>query len=276
MKKRIILAMEGDRTSASSLRHAIEIAKGSGSVLIGIFMRDLKYAGFSYATMLGTSTSAYAVVGQAEKTATAKNIKTFQQKCSAAGVAHHVLLDQDAPITGLIEESAFADLIITDARMNIASLLPDVPSSSLRDILVEAHCPVLIVPDTYHSIRYTTLSYDGSPSSVYAMKMFRYIFPEWADRRTTLVSVIDQKESTHLKSNNTVRELTDCLYPNIKYQVAKGDPATAISKYMKKEGAGSVVVMGAYGRHALSRLLHQSLSNALIKDAKVPVFIAHQ
>jgi hypothetical protein len=32
-------------------------------------------------------------------------------------------------------------LIIMDTKMNISSLLPDNPSSTLRDILVEAHCP---------------------------------------------------------------------------------------------------------------------------------------
>ncbi|MBS1685039.1 MAG: universal stress protein [Bacteroidetes bacterium] len=276
MKKRIILAMEGDRLATSALRYAIDIAKDSGSVLIGVFLRDLKYAGFTYATMLGTDTTGYAVLGQAEKAATEKNIGTFEQKCSAAGVSHHVLMAQDAPIGALIEESAFADLIITDARMNISSLLPDAPSSSLRDILVDAHCPILIVPNTYRSIRHTTLSYDGSPASVYALRAFRYIFPEWADHRTTLLSVVDKKEGTHLKDNNTIRELTDTHYPNIKYQVLKGEPTTAITKYMKKDGADSVIVMGAYGRNALSRLMHQSLSNALIKEAKVPIFIAHQ
>lgn len=276
MKKRIILATEGDRISTSTLRYAIDIAKESGSVLVGVFMRDLKYAGFTYATMLGTSSSAYAVLGKAEKAATEKNIRHFQERCSAAGVAHHVVLDQDAPIAGLIEESAFADLIITDSRMNISSLLPDTPSSSLRDILVDAHCPILIVPNAYRSIRHTTLTYDGSPSSIYAMRMFRYIFPEWADRRTTLLSVIDIRESTHLKSNDAIRELSSGLYPNLKYQVLKGEPATAITKYMKKDGADSIIVMGAYGRNALSRLLHQSLSNMLIKEAKVLIFIAHQ
>lgn len=276
MKKRIILAMEGGRISTSTLRYGIEIAKESGSVLIGIFMRDLKYGGFTYATMLGSDTSGYAVLGKAEKAATEKNIRNFQDRCSKAGVSCHVVLDQDAPIAGLIEESAFADLIITDARMNITSLLPDHPTSSLRDILVDAHCPVLVVPTAYRAIRHTTLSYDGSPSSVYAVRMFRYLFPEWADHRATLLSVVDQKESTHLRSNNAIRELTGVLYPNIKYQVLKGEPTAAIAKYMKKDGSDSLIVMGAYGRNALSRLMHQSLSNMLIKEAKVPIFIAHQ
>ncbi len=276
MKKRIILAMEGDRISTSTLRYAIEIARESGSVLVGVFMRDLKYAGFTYATMLGSDSTGYAVVGKEEKAATEKNISHFQERCSSAGIGHHVLLDQDAPIAGLIEESAFADLIITDSRMNISSLLPDTPSSSLRDILVDAHCPVLIVPNAYRTIRHTTLSYDGSPSSVHAIRMFSYIFPEWAGRRTTLLSAQDKREGTHLRDNHNIREFAGSHYPNIHYQVIHGDAATAITKYMKKDGADSVIVMGSYGRSALSRLMNQSISNALIKEAKVPIFIAHQ
>ena len=40
--------MEGDRFSNSTLKYGIEIARQTDSLLVGVFMRDLKYAGYAY------------------------------------------------------------------------------------------------------------------------------------------------------------------------------------------------------------------------------------
>jgi nucleotide-binding universal stress UspA family protein len=190
-------------------------------------------------------------------------------------VAHKVHLDEAAPIEGLIHESAYADLIIMDSKMNISDLLPDNPSSTLRDILADAHCPIMIVPTSYQEIKNIILSYDGSRSSVYAIKMFNYIFPEWSDAKTYLVNVNESK-GNHLKENTNIRELMGRHYTNVTYEVMRGDVTKEIKKFMKYNYSNSIVVMGAYGRNALSRLWHQSLANMIIKDIKVPVFISHQ
>jgi nucleotide-binding universal stress UspA family protein len=278
MKKKILLAMEGTRFSTSTLKYGIEIAKESDSLLVAVFIRDLKYAGFIYPTMMGqppADNTGYAILMKEEREIINKNFKLFNDKCAKEEIAHHVHLDEDAPIAGLINESAYADLIITDSKMNISSLFPDNPSSSLSDILVDAHCPILVVPSTFHPIKNITLSYDGSHSSAHAIKMFNYLFPEWSERKTTLLSVEVQK-GTHLKENTNIRELMGRHYNNVEYQVLYGNVVKEITKYMKHNSSDSIVVMGAYGRNALSRLWHQSLANMIIKEAKVPVFIAHQ
>ena len=133
----------------------------------------------------------------------------------------------------------------------------------------------MIVPTSYQEIKNIILSYDGSRSSVYAIKMFNYIFPEWSDCKTFLVNVNESK-GNHLKENTNIRELMGRHYTNVTYEVMKGDVTKEIKKFMKYNYSNSVVVMGAYGRNALSRLWHQSLANMIIKDIKVPVFISHQ
>ena len=159
--------------------------------------------------------------------------------------------------------------------MNISDLLPNSPSSTLRDILVDAHCPILIVPSSYQEIRNVVLSYDGSHSSAIAIRMFNYVFPEWANCKTHLVSV-NETRGNHLKENKNIRELLGRHYSNVSYEIMTGDVVKEIKKFMKYNSKNSVVVMGAYGRNALSRLWRQSLANMVIKDIKVPVFISHQ
>jgi nucleotide-binding universal stress UspA family protein len=46
--------------------------------------------------------------------------------------------------------------------------------------------------------------------------------------------------------------------------------------YLAKQGEHAMVVMGAYGRNAISRLFQQSFSNRVIQELKLPVFITHQ
>jgi cytochrome c2 len=56
MKKKILLAMEGNRFSNSTLKYGIEIAKRTDSLLVGVFLRDyLKYAGYMYPNSCLTS-----------------------------------------------------------------------------------------------------------------------------------------------------------------------------------------------------------------------------
>jgi nucleotide-binding universal stress UspA family protein len=278
MKKKILLAMEGNRFSASTLKYGMEIARRTDSLLVGVFMRDLKYAGYAYPVIFDqpfVDTAVYSKFLKEERETINANIKLFNDKCAGEGIAHKVHFDESAPIEGLLHESAYADLIIMDARMNISDLLPDSPSSTLRDILVDAHCPILIVPGSYQEIRNIILSYDGSHSSALAIRMFNYVFPEWSDYPTHLVSVNEAK-GNHLKENQNIRELMGRHYSNVKYEVMTGDVAKEMKKFMKYNSRNSLVVMGAYGRNALSRLWRQSLANMVIKDIKVPVFISHQ
>jgi nucleotide-binding universal stress UspA family protein len=58
--------------------------------------------------------------------------------------------------------------------------------------------------------------------------------------------------------------------------VLTGDAETKLLDYLKLSGDNAVVVMGAYGRSALSRMFHQSLSNRIIQEVNIPVFITHQ
>ena len=278
MKKKILIAIQGDRFSPSAVKYGIEIAKGTDSLLVGVFMRDLKYAGYAYPIIFDqpfVDTTSFSKFEKEERAEINANVKLFTDQCAAAGVAHKVHLDEAAPIEGLIHESAYADMIIMDSKMNISSILPDSPSSTLRDILTDAHCPTMIVPTTYTPIRYTILSYDGSPSSTYAIKMFNYIFPEWRDNNTYLVSVNNAK-GNHLKENANIRELMSRHYPNVIYEVMKGDVVHEMKKFLKYNSKNSIIIMGSYGRNALSRLFRQSLANMIIKDIKIPVFISHQ
>jgi nucleotide-binding universal stress UspA family protein len=119
------------------------------------------------------------------------------------------------------------------------------------------------------------LCYDGSPSSVYAAKMFSYIFPNLEDMKTTIVTV-NNKPSNHIKEAYNFKDLLRTHFGEVEYQILHGQAETELVTFLQAHGENSIVVMGAYGRTSLSRLFHQSISNKIIQEVNVPVFITHQ
>jgi nucleotide-binding universal stress UspA family protein len=110
---------------------------------------------------------------------------------------------------------------------------------------------------------------------MFAAKQFAYLLPDIAKMPVTLVSV-NTTTTHHLESGSSLKELLGHHYPAIKYEVLNGAPDEELYKYLKAHGANSIVVMGAYGRNALARFFQQSMSNRIIKDLNLPVFITHQ
>ena len=184
-------------------------------------------------------------------------------------------MDKGVPLQELMHESAFSDLIIIDSHTSFFTIGNNTPSPFLKDFLADSHCPVLIVPHTYSFFDKAVLCYDGTPSSAYAIKSFSYLFPELNDLKTVVVSV-NEKPNSHLKDGHNFKDLIHAHFKGAEFEVLTGEANEELIKYLKLNGENSIVVMGAYGRNAISRLFHQSLSNKVIKELNIPVFITHQ
>ena len=64
-------------------------------------------------------------------------------------------------------------------------------------------------------------------------------------------------------------------YPKAKFIVIKGWAEDEIVKHLKQTQENSLVVLGAYRRGSVSRWLHESIADILMKEVKTPLFIAH-
>jgi nucleotide-binding universal stress UspA family protein len=277
MGNKILAVFDGTRYSEGASKYAIEIAKATNSMLVGVFIQDMRYLNFTYAYAWDQPFIDFTAIEDSQKEEKAKidlNINLFHRACDAKGVKHKVHLDKGVPLQEVLRESAFADMIIIDSHTSFFSLGDSAPNPFLKDLLADSYCPVLIVPHHYTYFDSATICYDGSPSSVYAAKMFSYLFPELNDMKTTVVSVNEQT-GNHLKEGWNFKDLLHTRFSNIEYEVLHGNPEEELIKYLKEKAENSIVVMGSYGRNAISRLLHQSLSNRVIKEVNVPVFIAH-
>lgn len=276
--KKILAIFDGTKYSPSTTRYAIEMASYQQAMLVGVFISDMRFGNFTYSYAWDQPFVDFAAVETSQQADMEKiklNISLFNRACDEKGVHHKVHLDKGVPVQEVIRESVFADMLIIDTQTSFFSLAETMPGTFLKDILADAYCPVLVVPQDYSVYDKVILCYDGSPSSAYAAKQFSYLLPELAKLPVTLVSV-NTTSTHHVEGGSSLKELMSQHYPGITYEVLNGTPEEKLYTYLKENGANSLVIMGAYGRSALARIFQQSMSTRIIKDLNLPVFITHQ
>jgi nucleotide-binding universal stress UspA family protein len=277
--KKIIAAIDGLKYSKSTRDYAIELAKMNNAHLVGVFLDDFSYTSYKIYDLISEKGG---LIGAARKKFDKKDAKiraiardNFEAACQKAGLEYTVHRDRSIAIQELLHESIYADLIIIDVRETLTHYTEKVPTDFVRDLLTQAQCPVLIVPPLYKPIEKVTFLYDGEPSSVHAIKMLSYILPQLKEKTTEVLCVNSSKSTLHVPDNKLMKELMKRHFPDPTFTVLKGNAESEIIDYLKKQEDISLVVLGAYCRGRLSRWLKESLADVMMKEIKLPLFIAH-
>lgn len=209
---------------------------------------------------------------KATRDAAAEN---FEKACQQSGLEYTVHHDRNIAIQQLKHESIYTDLLIIDSKETLTHYTENLTTRFIRDLLSDAQCPVLIVPQKYNPVDKIILLYDGEPSSVHAIKMFSYLFPQLKHLDTEVISVNQVNTTLHMPDNKLMKEFMKRHYPKAKYTVMKGWAEDEIVKYLKQQQENTLAVLGAYRRGTVSRWFRESMADILMKEVKLPLFIAH-
>ncbi len=277
--KKIIVAIDAVTYNEYALEYAIGVAKRSGGMILGVFLHDLSYIYTDIPSVFELVPVEYSHIIKKQHEDTDKlqlNIQLFNERCNAEGIKHKAhLYDGTNIVDFLVKESVFADLLILDEHMSFTHTTSDQLSNFIIDLLEDSNCPVLIVPHKYLPVDNIFLCYDGTPSSVYAIKMYSYLFPSWSQKITSLVS-FNETSSNHLKHSENIKDLLHQHFSNLIIDVENSYHSDAIIvDFFKENCTNGFIVMGAYKRSPFSRIFKKSLANTFIKEVKVPIFIAH-
>ncbi len=101
------------------------------------------------------------------------------------------------------------------------------------------------------------------------------MLPALKEHSTKVLSVKPMSQSLHLPDNKLMKEFMKRHFPQAAYKVMKGIPETEIVNFLKQEKQWPLVVLGAYRRGMVSRWFRPSMADVLMKELKLPVFIAH-
>lgn len=278
--KKIIAAIDGLKFSESTMTYAVHIAKQLNAHLVGVFLDDPTYTSYKIYDVVLKEGASEATLNQYDEEDAERRkeaARRFESACNDAGINHSAHHDHDIALRELLHESIYADLLIIDCHETLTHYEEKQPSRFIRDLLSDVQCPVLLVPHKYKPIdKKIVLLYDGEPSSVYAIKMFTYLLPLFQSLDTEIVCVKTVNQTSHLPDNKLMKELIKRHFPKVNYNIIKGIAEVEIVKHLKNVGPNALVVLGAYRRGRVSRWFHESMADTLIKETKLPLFIAHQ
>ncbi|UKJ06692.1 universal stress protein [Solitalea lacus] len=274
----IICAFDGLRFSESTKEYAIFLAKLHNAHLVGVFLDDFTRRGYKvYETVVlkGTPIEQLKELNEIDKETRKLSVEKFERACQEAGLNYSVHRDPNFAIRELLHESVFADLMVINYHETFSNRTEEPPTHIIDDLLSDVQCPVFLVPNKYNSIEKLLLLYDGKPSSVHAIKMFSYLLPNLKHLETNVISVKPPKESHHMPDNRLVKEFMKRHFPKADYTVLSGYPEEEIVQSLRIYGGNSLVVCGAYRRSAISMFFNQSIADTLMREVKMPLFIAH-
>ncbi len=269
--KRILIILNESRIPQHLIKSAVGIAKQTNSLLEAVFMNDSSSLNGDYPFpndlhFTGTEASLESRNEEAMN-AIENDVKLFKDACEEYKVDYKVDIETSASIKHLIELSLFADLIIADAR----SASDDY---DIKDLLTDAHCPLLLVSRLAEEVKTLFLAYDGSNSSMYAIKMFSYIFPEYKDLPTHFFHVAgDVGEIPQL---DEIKTWAATHFTNIDFKLLSGNTRKELIDYIRHGSENSVIVMGAYSGSSISRLFLKSMAQPVITETNASLFITHK
>jgi nucleotide-binding universal stress UspA family protein len=174
----------------------------------------------------------------------------------------------------VIEESRFADMMLVKSSMSLSYEDDRNPTSFVKQVLAKAECPVLIMPEDSQTINEIYFTYNGSHSSVFAIKHFSYLFPAFKYLPVTVLYVSEEKNDQEDKQINNIRELLYAQYKHVTVKVLQGTAeAELFSELALKKNV--IVTFGAFGRSTLSRFFRKSSANSILQTIDIPAFITH-
>jgi hypothetical protein len=277
--EKILLAIDAENLNVNTLDFACYVGSLTNSKITGIFLentRNEKASAFTY--LDGIPALDWEIDSRFEQTQIKQKridiqIGIFQNYCTKKGVRFEIHRDRGVPAKEMVYESRFADLMILDASTSFHKKLEGSPTEFARDILKDAECPVLIAPEKISGIDEVIFTYNGTKSSVFAIKQFTFSFPELADKNAIVLQVNEEGKWTGPDKYN-LKEWIQNHYSAIGFEALKGNTEDKLSEYLAGR-KNAFVVMGAYGRSNLSRIFKPSQADALIKIMPHPIFIAH-
>jgi hypothetical protein len=277
--KKIIAVIDGLKYSESTTDYAVYIAKQTGSHLVGVFLDDYTYHSYKVYDLVNErgyiNEEKMEKLDRNDEKARDEAAGKFSNACQAAGLNYAVHHDRNIAIHELLHESIFADLVVIDNRETFTHYEEKIPTRFVRDLLSEVQCPVLIVPKKFTTFDKAVLLYDGEPSSVYAIRMFSYVFYGLNELNVQVVSVKSIKDSLHVPDNRLMKEFMKRHFPQAAFTVVRGEAVTEVLDLLKGKEENSLIVLGAYNRGMVSRWFRPSMADILMEELNKPLFIAH-
>lgn len=276
--KKIIAAIDALHFSDNQMEGFKYFAREADSALTVVCMDNLTTGTIPVASMLPES---YAVTYDqisAEGRAALqwqrnKNIRQLHQICDNDHIGIEIKESVNYPVEEVVAASRFADLLMISNSTSFAALSDSQSPRFVKDVLVEAESPVMVLPDVLSPIKEIIFSYNGTYSSIYAIRQFTLLFPGFKDMPVKVVYVAEDNEKV-MPFEYHLRSYLKTHYDRVEFVIMNGEPATAFLALLIRRN-DCIITYGAFGRSDISRFFHHSDAENILRTTNIPVFITH-
>jgi hypothetical protein len=239
----------------------------------GLFFSPIDYGGI-YGSSYVPGSATYVRTKDKERQVVADQKSLFARRCEEANI-HFQLHENDEPWSKQLvaKESRFADLVVVSGEAFYAELDAEEPNLFLHEALRETESPILVVPENYTTFDQLFFAYDGSKESLHAMKQFSYLFPQFSSLPAEVVYIKDE-EAEGLPDIDLLKEYVGLRYDNIGFSKLHFKASDLFPTWIADK-QNVLLVSGSFGRSSISYMTKRSFAERVIRDHKLPIFIAH-
>ncbi len=271
--KKIIFACDGKSFPKGAFEFVKELQQKEPVLLTGVFLHALNFEEF-IPGVVAFYTAPVASFLEEEKAELQKNIRSFEEICKRNGIEFRVHEEsRNWNINDLAKETRFADLMLMSEELFCNDMNVAEPNFFMQQSIHKAECPVMLIPEKYMPINKIVITYDGKKESMFAIKQFCNLFPQFTNMETKII-FSKQEQSDEIPDLAYIEEYAGRHFNNIDFEKLHFKGKEFFKNWIN-ENNYNLVVCGSYSRSGLSNSLNKSFAEDLIHEHKVPLFIAH-
>jgi nucleotide-binding universal stress UspA family protein len=281
--EKIILIIDPNNFKPQILDFVSRVSINKTSKIVGVFVFDDAMKATPYLRSIGGQVFVEEIVLTEDDIKRRQEVakacrQLFDAECAERGLSASIHIDEGMPLQQILKETRYADLMIADPSLSFSHDKTTL-TKLMREVLACTECPVIIAPENFKEIEEIVFAYDGSKSSVAAIKQFYYTMPKYADSKIVVLHFTDpeKEEEEDELSKKIFQEWLQLKFTNFSFVTIPGDPRDGLFIYFLEhtEANSSLLVMGTFGRGVLSTFFKPSTSDLILKTIDVPVFISH-
>ncbi|MBO9562663.1 MAG: universal stress protein [Niastella sp.] len=274
--KKVLVAFDIAHFSPGAMEFIAGLNRLETLSLTGVFLPQVEYSALWSKSAGAFSGPLFVPLAEEEEAAQAHaHIHQFESFCQEHHIRYSVNKDFfDFTLNDFKEETKFADLLVIGSELFYKGANFSTLNDYLQDVLSQSACPVILVPERFEFPKTNILAYDGSEASIYAIKQFAYLFPGLCERKT-LVVYVDEDADVSMPAEKKLKDLVCRHYDQCAYLTLHLDARKYLGTWISEQ-QGGILVSGAFGRSAVSRLFKPSFVQDLITEHQLPIFIAHR
>ena len=274
MLKRIVVGVNGTKFSRAALEVAVGWAAEHGAELLGVAIVDLPHLVHSEPVPVGGAAFKAERDQKVAETAEAEAsdlLVEFEQRCKAAGVRFRSIKLEGDPADLLVREAQRGDMLVVGHKG-----VPEgdgVVTKTLERVLRNASRPVLCVPAVSAAGNSVLVAYDGSPQCAKSLHAFQALgLAKGREMHVLSVAHDDEQRYSADVAEDYLRAYDHQVHLHV--ETSRTSVGQAILEAAQRFGVG-MLVMGSYGQPKLTEWFFGSVTNTVLKDSPVPIFLYH-